>query len=316
MGVVFQDNRLFPHLSVRGNLQVGLKQTPRSERRFDVDAVARWLQIDSLLDRRVTQLSGGQQRRAAIARAVLMSPRLLLLDEPTTGLDHQLRDRLFPMLREVQLRTAIPIVVVSHRLPDLLRMTDHLLLVDEGRAEIGGAYEQLLRDPRAVHRLDLQEPINVLRLRVDGHDPDRGQTLLRPLEANQRTIPIRAALTPDLETGAVTSAMLRPSDIALAMAPVETISMQNQLDGRIERIDDCDGHVLCLVDIGAAVLVEVTRQAATDLELRPGKQVRVLFKSSAIRLAACGETAPQPSDDALSPSTVSPRHAGATLVRP
>ena len=112
VGVVFQSNRLFPHRRVRGNLRYGLTRRPRRSVRFD--RVVTVLELDALLERDVRSLSGGEARRVAMGRALLRGPRLLILDEPWTGLDATKRERLTTLIARCTEEWAIPTVVVSH----------------------------------------------------------------------------------------------------------------------------------------------------------------------------------------------------------
>ena len=105
-GLVFQDGQLFPHLTVRGNLLYGYRRRPATERRFDLPAVVELLEIGPLVERRPGQLSGGERQRVALGRALLYSPRLLLLDEPLSSLDDRLKQQILPFLKPHQGRDA------------------------------------------------------------------------------------------------------------------------------------------------------------------------------------------------------------------
>lgn len=121
VGYVFQDTRLFPHLDVRGNLRYGRRSGDRTGFAFD-DVVA-LLGIDALLNRRTANLSGGETQRVALGRALLSQPRILLLDEPLSSLDHARREELIPYLQRVRDETSLPIVYVSHSTDEVKRLT-------------------------------------------------------------------------------------------------------------------------------------------------------------------------------------------------
>ena len=132
-GLVFQDGQLFAHLSVRDNLLYGWRRLQPAQRRFELGQVTQLLEIESMLDRRPAQLSGGQRSRVALGRALLYSPRLLLLDEPLSALDERLRQQILPFLRRVAEHTRIPMLYVSHAMSEVEYLADRVLRMEDGR---------------------------------------------------------------------------------------------------------------------------------------------------------------------------------------
>jgi molybdate transport system ATP-binding protein len=132
-GMVFQDGQLFPHLSVRSNLLYGFRHLDASGRRFDLDAVVKLLEIGHLLGRRPALLSGGERQRVALGRALLYSPRLLLLDEPLSSLDERLKEQILPFLKRVKEETGIPMLYVSHSRAEVDYLADRVLAMENGR---------------------------------------------------------------------------------------------------------------------------------------------------------------------------------------
>jgi molybdate transport system ATP-binding protein len=133
VGYVFQDARLFPHLSVAGNLTYSRRFTPRSERYGSVDEIVDLLGLRPLLDRKPATLSGGEKQRVAIGRALLASPRLLLMDEPLASLDAARKAETLPYLERLRDELAIPMVYVSHSLEEVQRLTDAVVRLDRGQ---------------------------------------------------------------------------------------------------------------------------------------------------------------------------------------
>lgn len=132
-GLVFQDGQLFPHLRVRDNLLFGYRRLRAEERRFELEQVTQLLEIGKLLERRPTQLSGGERSRVALGRALLYSPRLLLLDEPLSALDDRLKQQILPFLKRVRDETRIPMIYVSHAMAEVEYLAERVLRMENGQ---------------------------------------------------------------------------------------------------------------------------------------------------------------------------------------
>jgi molybdate transport system ATP-binding protein len=143
LGYVFQESSLFAHLDARGNLAYGLKRVPAARRRIGFDQAVQFMGLESLLAHRANELSGGQRQRVAIARALLTSPQLLLLDEPLSNLDLASRDEILPHLERLHDELSIPIVYVSHEISEVMRIADHIALLDAGRMQAFGPIHEL-----------------------------------------------------------------------------------------------------------------------------------------------------------------------------
>lgn len=274
VGLVFQDDRLFPHYSVHGNLGYGARHG--SGRGADGSAseasVIELLDLGRMLTRRPRELSGGERRRVALGRALLAGPDLLLLDEPLAGLDAAMKRDVLPYLVRIRAEMDLPMLYVSHDLGEVLRLTDQLLLLDDGRVAGQGAYADL------VHRADLTHVLhglgltNLLRLEPSG---DAG----RPWRLAGTTTALRLPVEPGTEAPTAT---VRPEDIALALAPVEGTSIQNQMPGCVRRVAHSGERVVVEVDIGQTLQVEITPRALEALHVAPGLDVWCLVKSTAM----------------------------------
>jgi molybdate transport system ATP-binding protein len=143
VGYVPQEGALFPHLSVRRNLLYGRKTAAVGNPGLTLDHVAEILEITQLLPRRIASLSGGEKQRVALGRALLASPRLLLLDEPLSGLDQPLRERLLPYLARVRDEFAIPMIYVTHSPDEIMSLCDEVVVMARGRIERQGPPSEL-----------------------------------------------------------------------------------------------------------------------------------------------------------------------------
>lgn len=147
LGYVPQDLALFPHLSVQKNLLYGHKPEAVRNQFFIFDHVVEVLEIESLLERGVTQLSGGEKQRVALARALLTSPRLLLLDEPLSSLDLKLKARIIPYLRRVRDEFQVPMLYVTHDRSETLAMAETMVVLLKGRVVQHGSVEEVFKRP-------------------------------------------------------------------------------------------------------------------------------------------------------------------------
>ena len=279
IGMVFQDHRLFPHLTVADNLRYGLPKdgAPGPTWREVIEL----LDIGELLGRRPDQCSGGQRQRVALGRALLSAPRLLLLDEPLASLDRGLKRQILPYLRRARDAFAMPLLHVSHDLPELLHVCDDLLLIDGGRIAAHGPLGAIAGDAKLLPLLHDAGMVNVLRGTITTHEPPDGLTLVT-LDGGARVrCPLRGEAV-----GSRIELLLRPDEVALATADVTGISLQNRLPGRIRAITAASDRVLVAVDLGQDVLVEVTARTVQQLGLSPGQPIWILFK--AMSLAARG----------------------------
>jgi multiple sugar transport system ATP-binding protein len=149
VAMVFQSYALYPHLSVEGNLALGLRVrgVEAAERQRRIAAVLELLQLQELRGRRPAELSGGQRQRVALARALLRQPRLVLLDEPMSNLDAQLREELRPELRRLLVGGDQPVLYVTHDQQEALGMADRIAVIEQGRLQQVGTPRELYDDP-------------------------------------------------------------------------------------------------------------------------------------------------------------------------
>ena len=279
VGYIFQDGRLFPHLSVRANLVYGMKRTPPGERQVGFDQVVGLLGIAGLLERRPRGLSGGEKQRVAIGRALLTSPRLLLLDEPLAALDPGRKAEVLPFIERLHTELGVPMVYVSHALDEVLAIADTMALIDDGRVRAVGPVEQIASSLELVADTGFAEAGTVIATTVARHDEGHGVTELDSPAGVLRVGRLDAAV------GARIRLRVRARDVALALQPPRDISVLNILPGTVARIAARDsGAVEVAVEVAPGLLLwsEITRLAAARLALAPGTPVHALVKSVAL----------------------------------
>jgi molybdate transport system ATP-binding protein len=280
IGYVFQDARLFPHLSVLANLRYGQRRAPPQARAIAVEEVIALLGLEPLLKRRTHQLSGGERQRIALGRALLSQPTLLLLDEPLAGLDAARREEVLPYLERLRDRFAIPMVFVSHQLEEILRLATHVALMEAGEILACGPLSEISLRPEFRAIVGPEGVGAVLDGRVTQVDAARG---MADIELGNGTLHVNVD---GAQAGARMRIQLLARDIILALEPARGLSVRNALAGVIAELSDDVGQaVLVKVDIGAgaAVLARVTRNAREALGLRVGLPVWVLVKAVSAR---------------------------------
>jgi molybdate transport system ATP-binding protein len=278
VGYIFQEHRLLPHLTVRQNLLYGRWFTPTVERRGTLESVVDLLGIGALLDRRPGLLSGGEKQRVAIGRALLASPRLLLMDEPLASLDEARKAEILPYIERLRDEARIPIVYVSHSIAEVTRLADTMVLLTDGKVAANGPVAEIMG------RLDLfpltgrYEAGAVLEMTVASHDARYQLTALQS-PAGQLRVPQLA-----LPVGAAVRAHIRARDVVIGLKPPEQLSAQNVLVGTVAEIGPLAGPVVDLrLDMnGQSVLARVTRSSIDRLGLAPGLTVYAIIKSIAL----------------------------------
>jgi molybdate transport system ATP-binding protein len=277
LGYVFQEASLFEHLSVRANLEFGMKRVPLSERTFSTEAVAGLLGIGDLLARRPGKLSGGERQRVAIARALLASPRLLLMDEPLAALDLRRKQEILPYLERLHDELSIPIIYVSHAPDEVARLADHLVLLDAGRAIASGPLSETLA------RADLPPTFAddagvVLDTILDGDEADALSRLRFDggvLYVGQRKEAVGSHLRCRIHARDVSLALQRPSGTSIV----------NLLPARVTATvpTDTPGHVLVQLRMGPTpLLARITERSRRELDIVPGRDVWVQIKGVAL----------------------------------
>jgi molybdate transport system ATP-binding protein len=274
VGLVFQDSQLFPQYSVQDNLLYGFRLTPRNQRRFRFEDIVDLLELGRLLKAHPRQISGGEKQRVALGRSLLASPRLLLLDEPLASLDGQLKEQILPFLERIRRELAMPMIYVSHSLPEILRLTDQLVLMSGGAITAHGC----LRDLIAAEKSDGLGEANLFPVTVQAHDAEGGCTL-GTFGRLRLALPLRSRLA----IGSTAYVAVHPGEIALARTAIEGISIQNQLSGRVVNTLAQGGAMRALIDVGVPIWAETSVKAWHDLTLAIGDDVHCLIKTRSFR---------------------------------
>jgi molybdate transport system ATP-binding protein len=277
-GLVFQDSRLFPHMSVATNLRFGMRRVGPGAVRFD--EVVDLLGISGLLSRRPNTLSGGERQRVAIGRALLAQPRLLLMDEPLANLDSARKAEILPYLIRLKTTSKLPVLYVTHALDEAVRLADSIVLINAGQVVGFGSVSEIAS--RADLPLAQRDDAGALLLcRVVEHETSRGLTRLQGGGATL-WVPLL-----DIPLGGECRARIPAREVILAGKSPEAISLHNIVSGTVRHILDDSVRRSVLVEIAlpsGALLSRVTADAITRLGLSPGSPVLALIKSTSIEV--------------------------------
>ncbi len=284
VGYVFQDARRVPHWRVAGTLASARQRAGARRRRsrpasIGFDRVIALLDLQPLMARRVHRLSGGEKQRVAIGRALLSQPRLLLLDEPLASLDRERREEVLPYLETLRDHLALPMVYVSHRFDEVLRLATHIVLMQSGAVAAQGQIGAISLDRRLRAMIGRDAVGAIVDGSVIGRDPS--SELLR-VRVGEGELKVNAT---NLASGMTLRVQLLARDVIVATQLPQFLSVRNHLKGVVTCVEDDDASDLIGIDVGAGttILARVTKAATRELALVPGTPVWALAKSVSLR---------------------------------
>ena len=282
VGLVPQAPLLFPHLSVRQNLGFGARRADRSGAATRLDTIAGLLEIADLLSRHPGDLSGGEQKRVALGRALSSAPRLLLLDEPFAGLDLNLRRKSRALLLRVRDQLGVPMLLVSHEPADIQALCDVALVLDRGKLIRQGDPARVLSDPEVV-QLGGSGFENVLETEIVSHDRDVSRVRVGKSRGPELIVPRCPGAV-----GQTALLSLRAQDVLLATEKPRGISARNIVEGVVDEASSSETGAMVRVRLGAdtVVVAELTDSAQSDLELKRGVGVFLVVKTRSFSVLA------------------------------
>jgi len=280
VGYVPQEGALFPHLSVKKNILFGAGRGLHAEKAkaFTTDHVIGVLEIESLLERPVTKLSGGEAQRVALARAILSHPQLLLLDEPLAALDIGLRERILPYLGRVRDEFSIPIIYVTHNISEVLALADWVLMIRQGRLIAQGVPREILTSARAISTMEDDTIENVFNVAVVESDREGGRSKVRTEAGLELFVPYLEESAHRFQIG------ISADDILVGTQRPEGISAANVFPGKIRKVESIKDQAVLTVDAGDSFYVRLTPSAVVRLGLMEETPVFLIIKTRSFRM--------------------------------
>jgi molybdate transport system ATP-binding protein len=277
LGYVFQEANLFPHLTVAGNLQFGLKRIAKTANAANLQYLVELLGIDHLLKRMPDRLSGGERQRVAIARALALNPEVLLMDEPLASLDVKRKQEILPFLSRLHERLVIPVLYVTHSQQEVAQLADTLVIMAEGRVLASGSLSETLS------RLDVpltqdREASTVWQVTIIEHEIDYHLTRVAFIGGTLSLQRVNAGIGTSLRI------QIYARDVSIVLEAPTGTSILNVLPATITGLtDDRNGQSIVRLEVGnQTLLAHITRKSTLLLNLQIGIAVYVQIKGTSI----------------------------------
>lgn len=306
IGYVFQNLALFPHFTVEQNIHYGLEGLSREEKERRTQAVLESFHISHLLHRRPNEISGGEHQRVALARSLVMNPRVLLLDEPLSALDGVTKSKIMDDLRAWNEARNIPIIYVTHGRREVFSLGERVVALERGKIIAQGTPQEVLAAPRHEMLAQLAGFENIFDATVVAHYESHGTMACRlegrvtakqhdgpsPEASDPRSaesLPLRKTLELEvplvrMEPGASVRIAVRAGDILLSTQSPQALSARNVFVGKLTAMNRIGVRVVAGVDCGVPITVDLTPSAVESLGLKIGQAVWVIIKTYSCHL--------------------------------
>ncbi|MDA3952542.1 MAG: molybdenum ABC transporter ATP-binding protein [Bacteroidales bacterium] len=281
IGYVFQENHLFPHLSVKKNLLYSKPYIKNKTQYISFDDVVSLLDIAPLLKKKPRQLSGGERQRVAIGRTLLSQPRLLLLDEPFSNVDCSKRKQIISYLLRINNHFQIPMVIISHHLEDILKLTRKIVIIENGQSTAADDIFNIIKNGEKPELIRSKKYQNTFEVAFNScSKTENTYSVLFDKNTEIKISNHSKLLNENIDIGTRIQLSLRPIDIALSLEEHEGTSIQNQLKGIVKQIIQNYEGVFCIVDCGFELFVEISQGIINNLYLHEGQKIYCQIKAN------------------------------------
>ena len=277
--IVFQENRLFSNLKVKDNILFGYRRNKnKNKENIDFDDLIDRLKIRYLLSREVNDLSGGEMQRVSIARSLLADKSILLLDEPLSAQDIDIKTEIISLIRDVASKLNIPIILVSHSMDDLLRLANKTILIESGRIKVFDDTKKVLSNFHINNNIIDTEPSNLLECFIQNHDYNKGLTYIN-LNNSLFIVPIIKA-----KIRSQILVRILSKDIIISKVKPDSMSIRNILKATIIKISIADKTFVDIVCSFGKIEItsRITNLSFEELNLKPNEIVYLLIKTTMI----------------------------------
>lgn len=283
IGYLTQDNNLFPHLDVLGNIGYGISQSDKIVKNNTIDHYINMFNLLGLERRYPNELSGGQQQRVALARALATRPEALLLDEPFSSLDGELKRTLRGELRNILSVNNLPTILVTHDVEEALTLGDNVQVLDNGTSIASGVPVDILGQPPKETVARLVGVENIIKMELSSRNVEDGVMvcqLSKDSDLNTKDLSIEVPLG-SLEVGDSLNIGIRASDIILGKARFPESSARNQILGSVREIElRPPGYRISLDCNGILLYCHITGSSKDEMDIRVGQELWAIFKAS------------------------------------
>ncbi|MAI05700.1 MAG: molybdenum ABC transporter ATP-binding protein [Alphaproteobacteria bacterium TMED87] len=286
IGYVFQDVRLFPHLNVKNNLTFVSKLKKKSNlETISINTIVESLNIEKLLYKKVHHLSGGEKKLVAIGRALMMKPKILLLDEPLGGLDVERKRNIIPYLDELCTNLNIPILYISHNINEIKKLANWIITMKDGKVNSFGSIEEVTGRIDLSHITEGKKTKTILKTKIINHEQENNLTILEI--GNQKlSIPLI-----NKEINSLVKIEIRPQDVGVALSKPKDVSFLNILLGTVSVIisNENNTYIDIQINVGSEekpkfIWSKITKFAERNLKIKKGNSVYILLKTMSIKI--------------------------------
>ena len=277
VGYVFQDLALFPHLTALANVEFGMSDVPQRDRRRQAKAMMESFRISHTAGRRPREISGGEAQRVALARALSCKPRILLLDEPLSGIDEATKLDIISDLKSINRELRLPILYVTHNREEAISLGERVIVYEKGRVVALGEPIEVFGTPVTTSVARLSGVENLFSGVVIGKSEPAGTMTLEISDTTgscRVDVPFGNQVHGERVTVGIPS-----GDILLATEEPRSTSLRNRIRGRVEAIEEKVNRTVVSVNAGVTWNASVTRQAVKELGLSKGQEVWLAFKT-------------------------------------
>jgi len=280
VGYVFQDHLLFPHFTAEQNILYGVRNYSRHSSHERVHELLSLLGIGKTARRYPSELSGGEQQRVSLARALASDPSIMLLDEPLSAVDVATRSRLLEEISSIQQKSGIPFLYVTHNHSEAVRLGNSMYVIDEGRIVQEGTPLEIFNSPRSASAARVVGTENVFAGVIVEHKSEDGTTVI-DIQSCRIEVPYN-----DLPVGDRVTVGIRSEDIIISREHLTQTSARNVLHGIVKHIILDSDKAELVVSCGVDFKVSITPATIRSLELEVGTEIYMLIKARAMHLLA------------------------------